>query len=65
MHTEWWHTGVAYLFLGVFVLKEDMKSWEKTGFREESIWCVESLHSLLQDNILVWFEMKLSKNILL
>lgn len=42
-----------------------MKSCEKTGFREECIWCVESLYSLLRDIILVWFDVKLSKNTLL
>lgn len=38
-----------------------MKSCEKTGFREACIWCVSSLYPILQGNILVWYDMKLSK----
>lgn len=55
---------MMYLFLGVFVFKEDVKSCEKIGFKEECIGWVESLCSLLWDNILVWFDIKLSKKYL-
>lgn len=56
---------MVYSFSGVFVFKEDVKNCEKTGFREECIWGIESFYSLLWDHILVLFDMKLSKNTLL